>query len=230
MSKKAKLNRKPNVCAIDVGSPKRGNIGWCFIDFKKGVEKTGKKLDELIPLIGEATKKSSLMLGLEAPLIIPVRHEELRLTSGRHGDGNRPWSGSSGAVVAAINIPIMVYLFRSIHQHNKNVTFFVNKKGFEAKPNQIMIFEAFVSGKDKQPDHIGDAKYMARSCAFYTKTREYPPTILEHEDWIEYLNLAGTALIRSGLKKDIKYLNRTTPIYKPTSEVLKTLKKPYDFD
>ena len=112
-----------------LASPKRGNIGWCHIDFKKGVEKTGKKLDELIPLIGEATKKSSLMLGLEAPLIIPVRHEEMRLTSGRPGDGNRPWSGSSGAVVAAISLPIMVYLFKGIKKYNKDGSFFVNRKG-----------------------------------------------------------------------------------------------------
>ena len=93
-----------------------------------------------------------------------------------------------------------------------------------------MIYEAFVSGPDKTDSHEGDAKYMARSCAHYTKIHEFPPTILEHEEGVEYLNLAGAALIRSGLTKDVKALNRITPIYKPTSEVLKNLKKPYDFD
>ena len=225
MSKKSKFKHLPNICAIDVGSPKRGNIGWCLIDFKKKKETTGDKLADLIPLIGEATKKSSLMLGLEAPLIIPVRDDEMSLTKGRPGDENMPWSGVAGAIVLALNIPILDYLFTGIKKCNKDVSFFVNEKGFEGKRNQVMIFEAFVSGKDKQKTHIGDATYIARSCAHFTKAHEYPSTVLGHEEGIEYLNLAGAALVRSGLTKDVKALNRITPIYKPTSEVLKTLKK-----
>ncbi len=230
MAKKSKFKHIPNVCAIDVGSPRRGNIGWCFLDFKKGEEDTGKKLDELIPLIGEATKKSSLMLGLEAPLVIPVRDDEMSLTKGRPGDENMPWSGVAGAIVLALNLPIMVYLFKGIQKHNKDVSFFVNEKGFEGKRNQVMIYEAFVSGPDKIGTHIGDATYMARSCAHYTKTLEFPPTVLGHEGGVEYLNLAGAALVRSGLKKEVKVLNRITPIYKPESVLKKGLKKPYEFD
>ena len=154
MTKEAKLKNKPNVCAIDIGSPKAGNIGWCLIDHKKKIECKGDKLADLIPQIGKVSKKNGLMLGLEAPLIIPIRDEEIKLTSGRQGDGNRPWSGSSGAVVSAINLPIMVYLFKGIKKQNKDVTFFLNEKGFEGKRNQIMIYEAFVSGKDKQDSHM----------------------------------------------------------------------------
>ena len=230
MSKKSKFKHLPNICAIDVGSPRKGNIGWCMIDFKKREELTGDKLAELIPLIGEATKKSSLMLGFEAPLIIPVREDEISLTKGRPGDGNMPWTGVAGAIVLTINLPLMVYLFKGIKKCNKDVSFFVNEKGFEGKRNQIMIYEAFVSGPHKIGTHIGDATFMARSCAHYTKIHEFPPTILGDEEGVEYLNLAGTALVRSGLTKDVKLLNRITPIYKPESGLKKAVKKPYNFD
>ena len=54
-----------------------------------------------------------------------------------------------------------------------SITFFLNEEGFEAKSNQIMIFEAFVSGKDKQKDkpedpHEVDATYYGtKLCSLY---------------------------------------------------------------
>ena len=71
---------------------------------------------------------------------------------------------------------------------------------------------------------------MARSCDFFTKKHKFPTTVLGHEEGVEYLNLAGVALQRGGFKKDLKSLSVETPIYKPTSEVLKSLNKPYDFN
>ena len=93
MKKLDKSKHPYNVCAIDIGSPKRENIGWCLINHeKKKKEITGKELDKLFPLIADATKNNCLILGLEAPLFVPVRKDEMHLTSARKGDGTRPWS------------------------------------------------------------------------------------------------------------------------------------------
>ena len=227
--KAAKIFNHPyNVCAIDVGSPKRKSIGWCLIDFKKKKECTGSDLDKLTPLIAETTKHNGLILGFEAPIIIPVRDELMELTTGRACDGSYPWSGNVGANVAIINIPIMRYVFKGIKKCNKKISFFLNEKKFKAIKNQIMIYEAFVSGDDKldnggdkQKGHILDAKYMARSCAYYTKKHELPPTVLEPKEDTEYFNFAAATLLRCGFKSDTETLNLETPIYKPTQKVLK---------
>ena len=212
-----------NVCAIDVGSPKQNNVGWYHIDNKNEVECFGKNLDKLIPLVAEATKHNGLILGFEAPIIIPVRDEFKELTSARACDGSSAWSGSVGANVSVINIPIMGYVFKGIKKLNKNITFFLNEEGFAAQPNQIMIYEAFVTGKDKQRDHIGDAKYMAKSCQIYAEERVLPPTVLEPKKNTEYFNFAAAVLLRCGFEKRIKSLNLETPIYKPNPEALKML-------
>ena len=220
-----------NVCAIDVGSPKRNNIGWYHIDNKNEVvECCGKNLDELIPRISDTTKQNGLILGFEAPIIIPVRDELKELTSARACDGSFAWSGSAGAIVTVINIPIMRHIFKGIKERNKEISFFLNDEGFAAQPNQIMIYEAFVSGKDKldsegdkQDRHILDAKYMAKTCQIYAKKCVLPPTVLEPKEDTEYFNFAAATLLRCGFEKGIKSLNLETPIYKPNPEALKML-------
>ena len=228
MTQSKKFDHPYNVCAIDVGSPKRKNIGWCFIDFKKKKEITGRDLDELIPLIADTIKHNGLILGFEAPIIIPLRDELMKLTSARVCDGSFAWSGSAGTNVSVINIPIMRHIFKGIIKENKKISLFLNEKKFTANKNQIMIYEAFVSGKDKldssgdkQNRHILDAKYMARSCACNAKKHELPSTVLEPREETEYFNFAAAILLRCGFKSDTKTLNLETPIYKPTQKVLK---------
>ena len=216
-----KFDHPYNVCAIDIGSPKRGRIGWCLIDLKGKKEFKGSDLDELIPIIADTTKYNGLILGFEAPIIIPVRDELMKLTKARVCDGRYAWSGSAGAIVTVINIPIMRYIFKGIKNQNKKISFFLNEKKFKADKNQIMIYEAFVSGEDKQDDHIGDAKYMARSCAHFAKKHELPSTVLEPKEDTEYFNFAAATLLRCGFKSDTETLNLETPIYKPTQKVLK---------
>ena len=78
-----------------------------------------------------------------------------------------------------------------------------------------------IDGGDKQLRHIIDAKYMARSCAYYAKKHELPPTVLEPKEDTGYFNFAAAILLRCGFKSDTKTLNLETPIYKPTQKVLR---------
>ena len=204
-----------NVLVIDIGSPKLGNIGWCLIETKTGKEFTGSHLDDLFPLLPSILEETGLLLGLEAPLFVPLRNNLMEITKGRLGEGRRPWSAGAGAQVLALNLPIMVYLFEGIKRQIPNVNISVNESSFTANPKQVVIFEALVSGVDKGSSHIEDATIMARSCVRYSKQKRLPPSILQKEEGISYFNLAAAALLRVGLINQSDSLHAYTSIYKP---------------
>lgn len=210
-----KLETEYNVCVIDIGSPKLGNIGWCLIDIARDQEFTGTNLDDLFPVIANLILDRGLILGLEAPLFVPLRQDLMLATKARKGEGRRPWSAGAGAQVLAMNLPIMIYIFNAIKLICADISFCLNEETFKAQPKQIMLFEALVSGADKGSSHINDAQIMARSCAQYAAQRVLPPSILEAEDHTKFFNLAGAALLRCGLENSALDLSLHTPIYKP---------------
>jgi hypothetical protein len=204
-----------NVCVLDVGSPRLGNLGWCFIDVKTSREYVGDDLESLIELLSKQVKERGVILGLEAPLFVPVRQDVQLATKGRKGEGNRPWSGTAGAQVLAINLPIMGYLFQHIYKNTPTVSFFMNEDQFEGEKLQIMLFEALVSGSDKGSSHIHDAQIMAQECAQYAKMLALPPSILEYEEGVKFFNIAGSALLYCGITEDIRVSRMACPIFKP---------------
>jgi hypothetical protein len=203
-----------------VGSPKLGNLGWCYIDVHTGEEFSGHHLDDLFPYISHGLKSNGLIIGLEAPLYVPLRPDLMLATKARKGEGRRPWSAGAGAQVLALNLPIMIYLLKGIHSLNSDAFYFLNEKGFSSKPNEIMFFEALVSGEDKGSSHINDAQIMAYDCLTYSKKMRLPNSILEQEENTEYFNLMGAALLRCDINKDMNNLSCITPIYKPNNRTI----------
>lgn len=204
-----------HICVIDIGSPKLGNIGWCLLDTQLEKKYTGSDLDKLFPLLPPLIKSQGLILGLEAPLFVPIRQDILLATKGRKGEKRRPWSAGAGAQVLAMNLPIMVYIFSKIQSFSSGIRYSLNEKTFSFAPGEIMIFEALVSGGDKGESHINDAEIMATSCLSYAKLGRLPLSILEVEDDISYFNLAAAALLRCNLSNSIPDLQEYCPIYKP---------------
>ena len=70
-----------NTCVIDVGSPKLGNIGWCLKYAADREEQSGDCLNSLVDLIVDIAEDGPIILGLDAPLSVPIR-DELILTCG----------------------------------------------------------------------------------------------------------------------------------------------------
>lgn len=210
-------NQKKNyhICVIDIGSPKLGNIGWCLLDTQLEKKYTGSDLDTLFPLLPPIIKSQGLVLGLEAPLFVPIRQNILLATKGRRGEKRRPWSAGAGAQVLAMNLPIMVYIFSKIHLFSGQIRYCLNEKTFSFAPNEIMIFEALVSGGDKGESHINDAEIMANSCLIHANSGKLPTSILEIEEDTSYFNLAAAALLRCNLSDSIPDLQEYCPIYKP---------------
>lgn len=204
-----------SICVIDVGSPKLGNLGWCFYNSINDKTYTGENLTNLYPLILENLSKASLIFGLEAPLFVPIRDDLILATKARKGEGRRPWSAGAGAQVLALNLPIMVHIFSNLYKINKAIDFVFVEEGFTMPSNQILLFEALVSGQDKGNSHVNDAEIMVESCKKYQKLNLLPKTILEFEDGVTYFNLAASALYNSGYKKFVDKINSKMPIYRP---------------
>lgn len=218
MTYSSDITQPYHICVIDIGSPKLGNLGWCLFDIKKNQELTGNNLDELFPNLIEASKTSGIILGLEAPLFVPLRPDLMESTRARKGEGRRPWSAGAGAQVLTINLPIMTYIFKHIYALKPDISYFLNNNGFSAQPGKVMIFEALVSGADKGESHINDAQIMVSSCLPFSQSKRLPPSILEEENQTEYFNLSAAALLRCGISDDLASLCSASPIYKPSDE------------
>ena len=204
-----------HICVIDIGSPKLGNLGWCLRDVVRGQEFVGDNLDELFSIFAEASQSSGIILGLEAPLFVPLRSNLMEATKARLGEGRRPWSAGAGAQVLTMNLPIMTYLFKHLHAIKPDLSYFLNENGFAAKAGQVMVFEALVSGLDKGTSHINDAQIMTSSCLTYSQSKRLPNSILQEETDIEYFNLVAASLLRCGVLTDLGSLEMPSPIYKP---------------
>lgn len=204
-----------DICVIDIGSPKLGNLGWCYLEAAAQQEHTGFHLDDLFPHIHNGVSTHGLILGLEAPLFVPIRPDLMLATKARKGEARRPWSAGAGAQVLALNLPIMVYLFQGIQALFPDISWHLNETSFSAKANEIMIFEALVSGSDKGTSHINDAQIMAQYCQGFSENKILPLSILEHEERTEFFNLAAAALLRSSANLSSDALHAQTPIYKP---------------
>ena len=168
----------------------------------------------------EASKTSGIILGLEAPLFVPIRSNLIEATKARKGEGRRPWSAGAGAQVLTMNLPIMTYIFKHLYALKPDISYFLNEHGFSAQAGQVMIFEALVSGADKGISHINDAQIMISSCIPFSKSKKLPNSILEEEQQSEYLNLSAVALLRCGIFNDTKSLCLVSPIYKPLIQTL----------
>lgn len=213
----SKLLSPYDICVIDVGSPKLGNLGWCYIDMQDNREYTGFHLDEVLPYIEKGLGQRGLVIGLEAPLFVPLRPDIMLATKGRNGEGRRPWSAGAGAQVLALNLPIMVYLFAAIARKCPQTIWHLTEEDFSAAAGTVMVFEALVSGADKGSSHIQDAQIMAHYCQGFSEQQTLPPSILQYEQATEFFNLAGAALMRVGGHIKGNALHAMGAIYKPSS-------------
>ncbi|MEE3003179.1 MAG: hypothetical protein VX335_02395 [Pseudomonadota bacterium] len=206
-----------NTCVIDVGSPKLGNIGWCLKYAADREEQSGDCLNSLVDLIVDIAEDGPIILGLDAPLSVPIRDELILATKGRSGEGRRPWSAGAGAQVLAMNLPIMTYIFKRINSRNPTIKYFWHEQDFSQSPGSIFLFEALISGKDKGDSHIADAKIMADYCHEFSKRGCFPSSILEADPKTAYyLNLVAASLLSLGIIDDVNLIRSSVPIYKPS--------------
>ena len=210
-----KLHVAPSICVVDIGSPKLGNLGWYLYDAHHNARYSGDDLDAMLAPLHAVLAHTPILIGLEAPLFVPLRDDLMLATKARAGENPRPWSAGAGAQVLAMNLPIMTYLFQRMHQNQCRFT--LDAAEFKGDPGEVLLFEALVSGADKGQSHIEDAQIMVDYCCQYTQIKQLPPSILQDEMQVSYMNLAACALLRTGHLRGLDCLSVASPIYRPSS-------------
>ncbi len=204
-----------SVCVIDIGSP--SNLGWAMVSEKNRL-KTIKcnNLDMAIETIVERLPGEAIALGFECPLFVPVRENWRDLTKARKGECsfgiNRPWSAGAGATSLAIGLPIVTYTLRKIREGFPRGRVFVDWKRFVQAPGNLLLFEAFVSGRSKGKTHMHDAILAARKMSRFLASGKFESAI--HEDKI--ISLLGSALLRTGWTQDLEVLNQPCLVVRPS--------------
>ena len=91
------------VFCADVGSVKRGRFGWARGQPQSDDFLLEDSIEKLVQAVADDLRSGALVaLGFECPLFVPLRERPEELTSGRRGDGNRPWSAGAGCAVLAV--------------------------------------------------------------------------------------------------------------------------------
>ena len=206
-----------HVYCADIGSIKKGNFGWASVSiypngkqysWDKG-EEIQKLADELAHSLNEGT---TVALGFECPLWVPVRHSPEKLTLARGGDGNRPWSFGAGVASLAAGLTETAWILQEVRKKSSNANAFLDWHSYQKSENGLFIWEAFVSGKAKTSSHTGDAKVAVR--AFVKAIPSLTDANAVHPSQ-QTRSLIGAALLWAGWSEDLSLLHQPCIVIKP---------------
>lgn len=179
--------------AIDMGTPcdskGHNNFGWACIS--QGRKQSGDDIDQLAIALDRDLGSGSVALGIEAPIVLPLRSEPKTLTKARPGESNRPWSAGAGASVAVITMPITHYLLSK--RGNCRRVVFSRKEA--TCPGDLFVWEAFVTGPAKGDSDIVDAN---KALSGYL---DHTATLLPDQGSI--INTIAAVALRLNLESDL---------------------------
>jgi hypothetical protein len=193
------------VYCADIGSGKR--FGWAFGRPGERPSPGGSQIDDLAAAVAQSLEAgAAVALGFECPLFVPVPRESERLGAKRPGEGNRPWSAGAGAAVLTTGLAQVAWVLEAVRRRvSHDVPVFLRWDCLEPVRPGLLLWEAFVSGRDKAASHVGDAQ---RAVEFFLDA--WPD--LGRANIVggsEVFSLVGAALLRSGWAEDVSVL--TTP-------------------
>lgn len=216
------MEQKGIIYACDVGttqcSAKTGlpSFAWARVNPEDGVIQVSSYIYRLVQQLESDIRQGySIALGFEAPLFIPVPEDWKDLSKGREGDGNRPWSASSGAYVTTLGIHQSAWILKRLHESSFGKCEFTLdwRRWWPPSGHQPILFcwEAFVSGGAHSNDHIGDA---ATAAAFFSCYEQKLQEVREVKAKCT-ISLIGAAALWSGWVGDLKVLHEPTLVVKP---------------
>lgn len=187
------------VCA-DIGSVANGNFGWW-----SSAGANGQKPSLLASHVAALLKQASpVALGFECPLFVPLVEDEACLTKSRPGEGSRAWSAGAGSGALATGLVQVVWVLQAIRaQLEQPASAFLSWSSFISSRSGLFLWEAFVSGSQKQSSHLADAEVGAQ--AFI---RALPDPLSANGVVCEspVHSLVGGALLRSGWSSNLRLL------------------------
>lgn len=184
--------RRHYVVSIDMGSPKHNHFAWC----DNGENREGSL--DINELIRALSSKTYFAMGIEAPLFIPLRPDDLKRFTGARGeiDGNNPWSAGAGAAVTAINLAFLGSLLTKIHEEHPEIAVTTDMDAWKnCGDNCIFIWESFISGKSESENQVNSHIADAQTALELFQKQQQRPVSMEH-----YLNLPLAIAQAVGLK------------------------------
>ena len=206
------------VYACDVGStkPKRCKFGWVRMDLgsKNSMPEGSKSIDGLIlRLEKDLLEGTSIALGFEAPLYMPVPIQSESLSKGRADEGNRSMFAPIGGYVTTLGCHQSAFILSRISNFKKSHKLTLDPTVWrECTKPTILIWEAFVSG----PAHSknGDDVHDAATAADYFRAHQNEFKVIT-ADPSPPLSLVGAVALWSGWRNDIAVLKEKCLVLRP---------------
>lgn len=197
-------------CA-DVGSIKNKKFGWAsFADRKSEI---GNSIEIFAEKIAQQIRnKKKVALGFECPLFVPVRQNPIEVNSARSGEGNRSWSAGAGTGALATGLIEVLWVMNRVNALLGHPPFAqLNwQRFFNAGPDSVFLWEAFVSSTGKGDGHCDDARIAVESFRESMSNLEDKDAIREDN----VFSLVGAAALRSGWSKDLAILSEKCVVIK----------------
>lgn len=204
----------PSIYCADIGSIAKNRFGWAHGNMSNGslCVKRGTNISELVELVSsDITNKIPVALGFECPLFVPIPDDPVMLTSGRKGEGQRPWCAGAGAGSLATGLTETVWILKQIHKKvHVNCPVYFDWIPFYESGKGLFIWEAFVTSKAKGESHSADAEIAVR--LFSINLDNIPAANAIHEESVH--SLIGAALLRVGWSTDIELLGKPCIVLK----------------
>lgn len=150
------------IYACDIGSIAQGRFAWARVTTGDNGELEGSNSIDLLAqwLNYDLSIGSSIALGFESPLFVPVPLESNALGHARQGEGRYPFSGGAGTAALTLGIVESAWVLRSIFDNErKNCLFTTDWAVWPPNDNKqyLLCWEAFVSGNAHSDEHVQDA-------------------------------------------------------------------------
>lgn len=207
------------VACLDVGSPKRGNVGWAVVVNTGSI--TGCDLTEFVSeLAGHVDRGHTVALGFECPLYVPKRPDVFAMTAPRLGEGSLNWCGGPGSSVLATGLVQVNWVLAALRARFKEITATTRWREFSGREHPLFIWEAFITrqegvsvelGASETTQHERDALCGAVAFQRLCKSRDSLPSDLQDEPAI---SLIGLQLLECGLNTNVQLLSETCTVLK----------------
>ena len=212
------MTRHVAVAAADVGSLAGKNFGW-YLSIG-GEARHGHRPEALVDAVDDVLAMGhSVALGFECPLWLPMPVEAHRLGKARPGEGSRPWSAGAGSGALTTGVQQMAWVLSALAEHHGDTLLpTVDHDALLGGACRLLIWEAFVSGTGKSDPagtdpHVEDARLAVVE---FQRRVEAGTLASDCEPESEVFSLAGAALIRSGLTRDLALLYQAPVVVKVT--------------
>ena len=210
------------VYACDIGSTRKKKFAWARVDLAGRFRpQLDNKIDTLVEhLTKDLADGSSVALGFEAPLFMPIPPKSNDLSHGRMGEGNRSLFAPAGASVSTLAIHQTAFILKGILDSGRmhNLTVDLSEWRASKKRPCLFLWEAFVSG-DAHVQNGHDHHDAATAAKYFVRYHDDPKFKSDVNTDHECLSMIGAVAIWSGWTNDVEILKKKCLVFRPKKKI-----------